>query len=116
MRRQPKVFAFISPRHGCAGCLRWNLSVAAAGAMVIVNTVVLVGAVLGRPDELIRTALARGDWLCALRLASRFHDRSDDTIAFKRGFDAFRNPQFYRQLGKDPDELIHSAIERLQAR
>src|SRR4051794_22881473 len=27
--------------------------------------------------DLIKTMLARGDWLNALRLASRFHDRSD---------------------------------------
>jgi hypothetical protein len=66
--------------------------------------------------DLIRTTLDRGDWLSALRIASRFHDRSDDTIAFKRGFDAYRHRAFYHQLGKDPDELIHDAIERLQAR
>jgi hypothetical protein len=66
--------------------------------------------------EHIKTTLARGDWVSALRLASRFHDRSDDTMAFKRGFDAYRHPDFYRQLGKDPDKLIHSALERLQAR
>jgi hypothetical protein len=66
--------------------------------------------------DLIKTTLARGDWVSALRVASRFHDRSDDTMAFKRGFDAFQHGDFYRQLGKDPDELIHSAVERLQAR
>ena len=66
--------------------------------------------------DLIKTMLARGDWLSALRLASRLHDRSDDTMAFKRGFDAYRHPDFYRQLGKDPDQLIHSAVERLRAR
>jgi hypothetical protein len=38
--------------------------------------------------ERIKTALADGDWLSALRTASRFHDRSDDTMAYKRGFDA----------------------------
>jgi hypothetical protein len=66
--------------------------------------------------ELIRATLDRGDWLSALRLASRFHDRSDDTIAFKRGFDAFQNRAFYLQLGKDPDKLIRAAMDRLQAR
>ena len=65
-------------------------------------------------SELIRTTLARGDWLSALRVASRFHDRSDDTMAFKRGFDAFQHRDFYRQLGKNRDKLIQSAVERLQ--
>jgi len=65
---------------------------------------------------LIRTALARGDWLSALRVAARFHDRSEDTRLFKRGFDAHQNPSFYRQLGKDPDQLIGAAMKRLKAR
>jgi hypothetical protein len=64
----------------------------------------------------IRTALANGDWLSALRVASRFHDKSDDTIEFKRGFDAFQHPGFYRQLGRDPDKLIEAAMNRLHAR
>jgi hypothetical protein len=66
--------------------------------------------------ERIKTTLARGDWLSALRMASRFHDRSNDTLTFKRGFDAYRHPDFYRQLGKDPDQLIGAAIARLRAR
>jgi hypothetical protein len=49
--------------------------------------------------ERIRTALANGDWLSALRMASHFHDRSNDTLIFKRGFDAYQHPDFYRQLG-----------------
>jgi len=64
----------------------------------------------------IRTALAKGDWLTALRTASRFHDRSNDTLTFKRGFDACRNRDFYKQLGKNPDELVEAAIIRLHAR
>jgi hypothetical protein len=64
----------------------------------------------------IRTALANGDWLSALRTASRFHDRSADTTAFKRGFDAFQHTEFYRQLGKELDKLIEAAMNRLHAR
>jgi hypothetical protein len=66
--------------------------------------------------ERIRTTLDRRDWLAALRIASRFHDRSNDTLMFKRGFDAYQHPDFYRQLGKDPDKLVDAAIKRLQAR
>jgi hypothetical protein len=66
--------------------------------------------------ERIRTALANDDWLAALRVASRFHDRSNDTMTFKRGFDAYQHPEFYRQLGKDPEKLVGAAMERLQAR
>ena len=67
-------------------------------------------------QSFIKTALARGDWLSALRLSSRFHDRSDDTLIFKRGFDAYQNPDFYRQLGKDPDEIVAAALKRIRAR
>src|SRR2546429_1913849 len=54
------------------GLLALNLSVAAAGAMVIVNTVVAVRAVLGRPDNDVAIALAcfgGGSMLAAVKLA-----------------------------------------------
>lgn len=66
--------------------------------------------------EIIRRALSRGDWLLALRVAAHFHDRSEDTRLFKRGFDAVQNPDFYRQLGKDPNQLVAMAVQRLEAR
>jgi hypothetical protein len=52
--------------------------------------------------ERIREAIAAGNCLSALRLASRFHDRSSDTLTFNRGFDAYQHPDFYRQLGHNP--------------
>ena len=64
------------------GLLALNLSVAAAGAMVIVNTVVYVQAVLGRPDADVAVALALfggGSMLAALllpRLLDRLPDRA----------------------------------------
>lgn len=58
----------------------------------------------------IRDAWAAGDKLAALRIASRFSDRSDDTKAIKRGWDAHQNPSFFRQIGKDPAELTGEAL------
>jgi hypothetical protein len=78
--------------------------------------IIIAGQEMQPKTELIRTALDRGDWLSALRVASRFHDRSDDTLTFKRGFDAYRHPDFYRQLGKDPEKLVDAAVTRLLAR
>lgn len=66
--------------------------------------------------ECIKAKLALGDWPSALRIASRFCDRSNDTLVFKRGFDALQHPDFYRQLGKNPDVIVNAAIERLHAR
>jgi hypothetical protein len=46
----------------------------------------------------------QGEYIC---------EWSDATKTFKRGMDAHNNPSFYRQLGKQPDELISNALELL---
>jgi hypothetical protein len=56
---------------------------------------------MNRKTDQIRSAWAAGDRIGALRIAARFFDRSMDTGTFKRGMDAYNNPGFYRQLGKD---------------
>jgi hypothetical protein len=58
----------------------------------------------------IRAAWHAGDRIGALRIAARFFDRSIDTKIFKRGIDAYNNPAFYRQLGKDPEQLTQAAL------
>ena len=60
--------------------------------------------------DLLRAAWARGDKIGALRIASRFGDRSPETQVFKRGWDAHSNRSFYCQLGKEPDALIDAAF------
>ena len=64
----------------------------------------------------IRAAWAACDQIGALRIAARFFDRSADTKIFKRGMDAHNNPGFYRQLGKEPQELVRRALEALAKR
>jgi hypothetical protein len=64
----------------------------------------------------IRHAWARGDRIGALRIAAQFFDRSITTKTFQRGMDAYRHPGFYRQLGKEPQELITAALEMLAKR
>lgn len=61
----------------------------------------------------IREAWSAGDKIGALRIAARFFDRSPETKAFKRGMDAFNNPGFYRQIGRDPAALTREAVETL---
>jgi hypothetical protein len=46
----------------------------------------------------------------------RFLDRSTNTRTFKRGIDACTNPSFYRQIGKDPAEIVHGALDLLAKR
>jgi hypothetical protein len=66
-----------------------------------------------RKTDQIRLAWSVGDRVGALRIAARFFDRSADTRTFKRGMDAYNNPGFYRQLGKDPEQLTAAALELL---
>ena len=65
------------------GLLALNLSVAAAGAMVIVNTVVIVRALLGRPDSDVAIALGcfgGGSMLAALLLPRALDERPDRSV------------------------------------
>ena len=64
----------------------------------------------------IRAAWAAGDRIGALRIAVRFFDRSVETGVFKRGMDAYNNPRFYRQLGKEPEQITQDALETLAKR
>lgn len=67
---------------------------------------------ISKTDQLTAAWLA-GDKIGALRIASRFFDRSPETQTFKRGWDAHSNPGFYRQLGRDPDALTNAALAAL---
>jgi hypothetical protein len=64
----------------------------------------------------VSAAWAAGDRIGALRIAARFFDRSADTKSFKRGMDAHNYPDFYRQVGKDPEQLLAEALENLVKR
>jgi hypothetical protein len=67
-------------------------------------------------SDLVRAARAAADRIGALRIAARFFDRSIDTRTFKRGIDAYNNPSFYRQAGKESKQLITAALELLAKR
>ena len=71
---------------------------------------------MNRKTDQIRAAWAAGNRIAALRIAARFFDRSTDTKTFKRGIDAYNNPDFYRQLGKDPEQIMAAALEGLAKR
>ena len=64
----------------------------------------------------IRAAWRAGDRIGALRIAARFFDRSEQTKTFKRGIAAHNNPDFYRQLGKDPGQIVADALGMLAKR
>jgi hypothetical protein len=64
----------------------------------------------------VRAAWMRGDRIGALRIASRFHDRSDATKLFQRGMQAHLHPEFFRQIGRDPAALTAEALRVMAAK
>lgn len=66
--------------------------------------------------DTIRQFWAAGDNLAALRIAARFFDRSAETKIFKRGWDAYQNPGFYRQIGRNPEAETAAAMLAMAAK
>lgn len=60
--------------------------------------------------EMIKHYLSSGDMVKAISIASKFFDGSKDTSAFKQAHSAINNPGFYRQIGKDPDQIVSDAV------
>jgi len=69
-----------------------------------------------KSSDQIRAAWSAGNRIGALRIVARFFDRSTDTKTFKRGMDAYNNPDFYRELGKGPEQIMAGALEVLVKR
>lgn len=57
-----------------------------------------------------------GEWRKALALAAKFHDLGEHKKQITRAHDAQQNPDFYRQIGKEPDGLLREGIEALKER
>ena len=54
-----------------------------------------------------------GDWLAAIKFAAKFPDLGSERDAILRAKDAIHNPDFYRQIKKDPDALIEAGRSAL---
>lgn len=64
----------------------------------------------------VRVAMAANDWNEAIKLAARVTLFGKHAEAIQRGKEAIANPDFYRQLGRDPDKLRLDAIAALKER
>lgn len=64
----------------------------------------------------LRRHAAAGEWEEAISIASRFPDLGEERGAITRAQSARRNPAFYRQIGRDPDEAFAEGIEALRRR
>ncbi len=66
-------------------------------------------------DTLI-TLMRTGDWPAALSLASKFPRLGPHGPAIKRAHEACCWPDFYRQLGREPEGLVRAGIKALRER
>lgn len=64
----------------------------------------------------IRSAMAADDWDTALRLATRFQRLGDHAVAIRRAADILLRPNFYRQLGYNPEQVRAEGIAALKER
>lgn len=64
----------------------------------------------------LRQLMDSGDWHAAIRSAAKFPRLGKDRDAILRAKDALNNPDFYRQIGKQPDELIREGAVCLVVR
>jgi hypothetical protein len=61
----------------------------------------------------LKDAAARGDWAQALRIAAKFPELGEHAAAIKRAHEANHSPEFYRQLGRDPEACVAAGIAAL---
>jgi hypothetical protein len=57
-----------------------------------------------------------GDWHAAIRFAAKFPNLGSHRDGILRAKDALSNPDFYRQIKRDPDEIIQLGIAALRAK
>lgn len=60
--------------------------------------------------------MAADDWIGALRIAARFHDLGEHKAAITMAWEAANRPDFYREIGKDPDALVAAGVGALKER
>lgn len=65
----------------------------------------------------LREFMAAGDWRAALRLANSFGNLGTMHAAhIQRAWAAIQSPEFYREIGRDPDSLVAAGIVALRER
>jgi hypothetical protein len=62
----------------------------------------------------LKAAFAKGDHLAAIRIAANFPRLGDHQAAITRAWAAARNPNFYREIGQDPEALVLAGVDALR--
>jgi hypothetical protein len=66
--------------------------------------------------DLLRAAMDSNDWKKALSIAAKIPRLGAHKDPIIMGHEAYTNPRFYAQIGKDPDVLINEGISALKER
>jgi hypothetical protein len=64
----------------------------------------------------LKTRWATGDLLGALRIAARFPQLGTEKDAITRAWEASQRPSFYRQIGRDPEQLIEEGLDAMRSK
>jgi hypothetical protein len=63
--------------------------------------------------DTVRALLAAGDNRKALSIAARWPRLGPEAGAIRAAHEAYERPVFQRQIGRDPDALIHTGVAAL---
>jgi len=66
--------------------------------------------------EQLRNFMRAGDHRRALKLAAGWSRLGDARDAIQKGWAALSNPEFYREIGQDPDNLVQRGIDAIRAK
>ncbi len=68
-----------------------------------------------KKSDIVRKLVACGEFKKALRIAKEFRMgiAKADSDAMKRGYECMINPNFYAQIGYDPEKEIERGIETI---
>lgn len=70
----------------------------------------------GKGPADIKAAIDAGNPAEALRIAAGFPFLGEHKDTIQKGWSAYRNPDMYREMGHNPEELFNAAINAVKAR
>jgi hypothetical protein len=64
----------------------------------------------------LKALWSAGDRVGALRIAAKFPSLGGEKTAITQAWAAASNPSFYRQIGRDPEQLVEDGLAAMVAR
>lgn len=64
----------------------------------------------------LKDLYSAGEHASALCMAAKFPQLGEHKIAITRGADALKHPDFYRQLGRNPQQVYEEGLQALRQR